>query len=221
MLGDHFEVAKCLIENGAQINVKSKNGNTPLDLAINTHSLGLFKLLVENGAEIDFKEDNDLTLLHYATMESSVEMVKFLAEKGAKIDTKDNDGLTPLHSAVKRGSLEIVKILVEKGAPIDVTNNNNETPFYLANKGNHKGIAKYLLEKKRESENQNPKQTFSDKDPCIICFQPRNALYVLNPCGHTSLCEPCSYDLTNQTYPKCPTCRKPVRDYTKVFYQAP
>ena len=114
-----------------------------------------------------------------------------------------------------------MKILVEKGAPIDVTNNNNETPFYLANKGNHKGIAKYLLEKKRESENQNPKQTFSDKDPCIICFQPRNALYVLNPCGHTSLCEPCSYDLTNQTYPKCPTCRKPVRNYTKVFYQAP
>ena len=190
-------------------------------MEINTRSLGLFKLLVENRAEINTRKENGLTLLHYATMESSLEMVKFLAEKGAKIDTKDKDGFTPLHSDAKRGSLEIVKILVEKGAPIDVTNNNNETPFYLANKGNHKGIAKYLLEKKQESENQNPKQTFSDKDPCIICFQPRNALYVLNPCGHTSLCEPCSYDLTNQTYPKCPTCRKPVRNYTKVYYQAP
>ena len=156
-------------------------------------------------------------------MQPLIALQKFLAEKGAKIDTKDKDGLTPLHSAAKNGTIEIVKFLVLNGAQIDVTNNNNETPFYLANRGNHKKIAKYLLEKKQEFENQSPTEnfSFSNKDLCIICFKPRNALYVLNPCGHTSLCEPCSYDLTNQPYPKCPTCRKPVRDYTKVFYQSP
>ena len=77
------------------------------------------------------------------------------------------------------------------------------------------------MEKKREAENQNPKEYFSNKDPCIICLEPRNSLFVLNPCGHMSLCEACSYNLIQQDHPKCPTCRKQVRDYTKVFYQAP
>ena len=104
---------------------------------------------------------------------------------------------------------------------IDVKNNNGETPFFFANGSNHKEIAKYLLEKKREAEGQIPQENFSNKDDCIICLEPRNALYVLNPCGHMSLCELCSYNLTQQTNPKCPSCRKSVRDYTKVFYQAP
>ena len=130
-------------------------------------------------------------------------------------------GDTPLHIASKNGHLEIVNFLVEKGAQIELTNHNNETPFYIANRENYKEIAKYLLEKKREAENQNPKEYFSNKDPCIICLEPRNSLFVLIPCGHMSLCEACSYNLIQQDYPKCPTCRKQVRDYTKVFYQAP
>ena len=141
-------------------------------------------------------------------------------EKGAQINAKDRDGLTPLHDAVKKGSLELVKLLVEKGAGIDAIDNNNETPFYRANRENHKEIAKYLLEKKKEIENQKPQETFSTKDPCIICLEPRNTLYVLNPCGHMSLCEACSFNLVQEAFPKCPTCRKPVQNYIKVFYQA-
>ena len=78
------------------------------------------------------------------------------------------------------------------------------------------------MEKKREFENANPQETIiSSRAPCIICFQPRNALYVLNPCGHTSLCEFCAIKLTEERYAKCPTCRKPVRNYIKLFFQVP
>ena len=118
-------------------------------------------------------------------------------------------------------ALKIVKLLVENGAQIDVTNNNNDTPFYLANRENHVEMAKYLLEKKREVENQKPPENFCTKDPCIICLEPRNALYVLNPCGHTSLCEICCYNLNREARAKCPTCRKPVKNYIKMFFQAP
>ena len=114
-----------------------------------------------------------------------------------------------------------MKLLIENGAHIDVTNNNNETPFYQANRRNHKEIARYLLEKKREIENQNPIENFSNKDPCIICMEPRNGIFMLIPCGHISLCELCSYNLAQEKYPKCPTCRKPVQNYTKGFIQTP
>ena len=114
-----------------------------------------------------------------------------------------------------------MKLLIEKGAQIDVTNNNNETPFYLANREDRKDIARYILKKKREVEDQNAQENFSTKDPCIICMEPRNGLFMLIPCGHVSLCELCSYNLTQETHPKCPTCRKPVREYTKGYIQAP
>ena len=118
--------------------------------------------------------------------------------------------------------IDYVKLLVEKGARIDILNNNNETPFIIANRENREEICLFLLEKKRETENRNPEERYSisNKAPCIICLQPRNGLYVLNPCGHTSLCEMCSYKITKERYPKCPYCRKPVRSYIKLYFQA-
>ena len=148
-------------------------------------------------------------------------MVKYLVQNcGAEIDAKPKaDGSTALHDAAKRGSLEIVKFLVETGAEIDVRNNNNETPFYLSNRNEHKEISKYLLEKKRDAENKTPQENINNKALCIMCFSARNGFYVLNPCGHMSLCEPCCFNLTQERYSKCPSCRKPIRDYTKIFFQ--
>ena len=137
--------------------------------------------------------------------------------KKANLETKQKDGCAPLHFAVIKGPLEIVKILIDKGANIDATNVNNETPFYLAYKTNSKEISKYLLEKKREC----PEENISNKAPCIICSEPRYALYVLNPCGHTSLCEICLFKIFEQNHVKCPTCRKPAQNYTRIFFQAP
>ena len=85
---------------------------------------------------------------------------------------------------------------------------------------NHIEICEYLLEKKHEAENQNPEETYSTKSPCIICMHPRNALYVLNPCGNTSLCETCSFKITKERHPKCPSCRKPATSYTKLYFQS-
>ena len=130
--------------------------------------------------------------------------------------------MTALHIASKIGNLQVVKVLVEKGgAKIDARNNKGETAFVLANGNNRTEIAKYLLEKKRDARFQIPQENFSNKDACIICLEPRNALYVLNPCGHTSLCELCCYNLTKESHPKCPTCRKPVQNYIKMFFQSP
>ena len=100
-------------------------------------------------------------------------------------------------------------------------NNNDETPFYNANRNNHKEIAKYLLDKKEKLKIKTHKKVLATKLLALFVWS-HEMLFVLNSCGYTSLCEPCSYNLiTNHTHPKCPTCRKPVRDYTKIFFQVP
>ena len=108
---------------------------------------------------------------------------------------KNKNGNTPLHFPAYKDKIGAVKCLIEYGAQVNLRNKNNETPFDLAN---HKGkyeIATYLLEQKREALNQKPSNIIDDKAPCIICFEPRNGIYVLNPCGHAALCEPCTYKL--------------------------
>ena len=80
--------------------------------------------------------------------------------------------------------------------------------------------------KKRMAEKE-PEVNISSKDPCIICLEPRDGLYVLWPCGHTSLCEPCCINIFTSsavTYlnkPKCPSCRKPITEYKQLFFQKP
>ena len=47
------KIVKCLIENGATLNVKNKGGCTPLNLAIANKHKQIVEYLVEHGAKID------------------------------------------------------------------------------------------------------------------------------------------------------------------------
>ena len=114
------------------------------------------------------------------------------------------------------------KNLVENRANIDEENKHGKTPLYLAIEFGKQNIVKYLTETKNKSEEKEiPRETYSNKDPCIICMKPRNQLYALMPCGHTSMCETCCIKVKIEPYSKCPSCRKPIKSYNKIFFQAP
>ena len=218
----HIEFAKFLMDYGAQ-NVADGNGWTPLQYAANRGNLDFVKFLIDHGAQLEFKNVEGRIPLHYAvmqaTMQGHLEVAKFLIDRGTKIEAKDNFGNNSLHNAAFNGSLEMVKLLVENGIQIDARNNLSATPFDISSRENHNEVANYLLEKKREAENQSP-EIVSTNAVCIVCWEERGGLYVLNPCGHTSLCELCCFNLIKKRYP-CPTCRKPIDSYIKMFFQAP
>lgn len=219
------EVAKLLIEKGAQIEAKDTRGRTPLLICAMESHVEVAQVLVQHGAQVNSKTGGGNTPLNFATSYGHIDMVKLLIQNGAQVDIKGQHGNTPLHGIMQSRGIgakrhfEIVKYLIEHGAPIDTKNNISETPFDKANRNGHIEIAKYLLEKKKESKGKNPEENLSSKALCIICLTPRNEIFVLSPCGHTTLCEPCCFSIKNQTDPKCPSCRKPIIDYMKIFYQ--
>ncbi|WP_214070004.1 ankyrin repeat domain-containing protein [Mucilaginibacter sp. dw_454] len=51
--GSYNNIARMLIENGAQVNIKQQAGATPLHSAAQTGNLELLILLLENGAEVN------------------------------------------------------------------------------------------------------------------------------------------------------------------------
>lgn len=62
----HFEIVKSLIENGATIDVKDKNGNTPLWNAVmmfrgNEESIKILKYLVSKGSSLGVKNNHDIS----------------------------------------------------------------------------------------------------------------------------------------------------------------
>ena len=180
------------------------------------------KVLLQRGAQVNLKSNIlKRTPLHQAVRHNKINMVMLLVESGAQIDAKDSMNDTPLHASVRMGRFPIVKYLVEHGAGIDARNERNENAFDIAKRLGRIEIAKYLLEKRKESETKTPEENVSSKALCIICYTPRNGIFVLLPCGHISLCEPCCFALKNKTDPKCPSCRKPITDYSKIFFQEP
>ena len=170
-----------------------------LFLAVLDGKIEMAKCLIDNGADVDMKSTSDgATPLHLAAIYGEIEIVKSLIDNGAHVDLKDKDGETPLRWAVlgdwslKVPKIEVVKCLIEHGAQVDSRDKNNKTPSDNAVQRGHYEIATYLLEKKRESDNRKPEEIINNKAPCITCFEPRNGFFVLNPCGHASLCELCT-----------------------------
>lgn len=56
-------------------------------------------------------------------------------------------------------------------------------------------------------------------ETCIVCmdFPPQVALF---PCGHSNICVACAKKLNNgnsRGRPKCPTCRKPIQQWIKLY----
>ena len=201
---------------GAQIEVKDKLSRTRLHFAGNAE---VAKCLIKSSTQIEAKDQDGCTPLHTSVNKKKFDVAQLLIQMGAGMDSKNTKGNTSLHIAAVKGHLEIVKYLIQEGAKVDIRNNGNMIPFDVADKNEQYEVAKYLLEKKKESELKNPPNNVSVQALCIICLTPRNGLYILHPCNHVSLCEPCCYKLKRERYFKCPSCRKPIKNYEKIFFQ--
>jgi hypothetical protein len=85
--GHHFKdgsVLRLLLEHGADINVQSQSGRTPLHWASTYGALEVVRVLLEHGADVEAKENSGKTALQEAADMGRDEVVKLLRDHGAK-----------------------------------------------------------------------------------------------------------------------------------------
>lgn len=121
---ENIELAKLLIESGADVNLKNHNNKYPLCMACDIGDLSLVKYMISKGANVNVTGKENYTPLLYAAdcdSKDSLEIVKLLVEKGAKVNVSNDRGYTPLIYACwdRYHGFEIIKYLVSKKADIN------------------------------------------------------------------------------------------------------
>jgi ankyrin repeat protein len=109
------EVAKVLIEHGANTNFKFKSGRPLLIEAIigrDDFDVFFVNLLVKNGADVQCRDKDGVPALSVAVDERAPAMAKILIENGAVLAATDNEGRTALMRAKDPADGELIELLV-------------------------------------------------------------------------------------------------------------
>ena len=148
ILPENAKIARLLIENKADIDVRDNEGRTPLSYAAGAGNEAVVSLLLGKGADLGSRDEQRWTSLLCAAERGHAAVVSLLLEKGADPNVRDEDGWTPLLSAADSGDEEVVSLLLEKGANPNCQDDEGRTAVELATEGGHVAVVRLLLANK-------------------------------------------------------------------------
>ncbi|KAI1014180.1 hypothetical protein LB504_008873 [Fusarium proliferatum] len=153
-----LQVAKLLLEKGADVNAVDNEGMSPFQMATGTDlsqaTVDIISMLIAHGANVNSQNNYGSTALH--EVEDSVEWADLLLDHGVTIDARDGKGRTALFSAfqgtvgreiltrfgdetfalgdpLKPGYLDVARFLIERGADVKILTKRGETMLHAMN----------------------------------------------------------------------------------------
>jgi len=109
----HEETARVLVEEGADVNARSRNamGVTPLHSAVASRTPPIVELLLESGADVNAIQHGGFTALHGAAFAGDLEIAGMLVRAGGDPLLKTDDGKTALALALENGHSGVATFL--------------------------------------------------------------------------------------------------------------
>lgn len=131
-----YEMARLLLQSGADANMASSKGFTPLHMATQTGNIGLVRELLLCGAAVNAPDGNGNTPLFRAvdSVNNNGALVRELVLHGALVNARNDEGMTPLLCATTSHRygippdilLPVIRELLAQGADPDVHTERGE-----------------------------------------------------------------------------------------------
>jgi hypothetical protein len=116
---------KLLLLKGANVNLQTLSGWSPLHYISRNGNVEIAKILISNGADINLQRDDGKTPLHIAVTFNNIEIVKLLISSGVNVNTLDMYERNPMTLAIpyflgsiNRNNLTIIKMLLKVGCKV-------------------------------------------------------------------------------------------------------
>jgi ankyrin repeat protein len=123
-------VARALLNAGADVNVRSLSGNTPLINAARRGNVALVQLLLEAGADIHSRNSSGATALVGPAIGGDGAMIRALVHAGADVNATDLRGRTPFIHAAFNANQAAIDALVESGAKVNARDEEGRTALF-------------------------------------------------------------------------------------------
>ena len=171
---NNIDVARALLDNGANPNAMNKLLDTPLSIAIKKGFTDLCFLLSEKGASLNHADKEGNTPLLLAIQKDNHELIKKFIDGGADVNVKNKNADNALLYAVKNANSELTSFLIKRGAKLNITNNDFNTPLILSCQAGDQNVVRILVEGGADVNFMN-----SDLNtPLLAAVKPRNASIV-------------------------------------------
>ncbi len=115
--GRQVEVARYLIEHGADVSARDRDGVSVLSTAALFGLADVATALMDRGADVGEDVDHrGQGPLQMAASRGHAEVISLLVARGAPVDGRHPEGVTPLDWAAFRGHLAAAQVLLDAGA---------------------------------------------------------------------------------------------------------
>ncbi len=143
-----MEIVTFLLDNGADPNETSPNGENALTAAAGMGKRDIVRLLLDRGADAKYSI-HGFSALGASFWNPDVEIVRMLLAAGADAKLTSDQGYTVLHRLAQSRNIpvEIARLVVEAGADVNAKNEEGTTPLLTACERGSTDIVKYFVSK--------------------------------------------------------------------------
>ena len=148
----HLEVAKYLVDKGANVYEKDANGASALHYAAMSGQLDMFQyvdsMMNKEKQYTPRKDNNGSTLLHLAALSGGLELTKDILEKygDSMLQKENNGGYIPLHFAAAMKNRDMVELFIKYGANKTIEQDKRYSAARIAKKKGCHDIAELILD---------------------------------------------------------------------------
>jgi ankyrin len=146
------EIARLLLEYGADIEARDMAEATPLLIASMQGVGEVAELLIDKGADVGAHDHFERTVLMLSVLGGDLGLMQLLVEKGVDVRATDAKGANALWTAVRAGRTEMIRYLLSRGASVSIESDELWPTIHVAAGGIDPGLFDQLEAATTETE---------------------------------------------------------------------